>query len=99
TCPCDAVPREERRGAVWREPKLVAEIAFTERTRDGRLRHPSFKGLREDKPECEVHHEPRHDEEADMATTTRSSAGRKGDATFAGITLSNPDKVYYPGAG
>ena len=30
---------------------------FTERTRDGRLRHPSFKGLREDKPAREVHRE------------------------------------------
>ena len=95
----EEVPSVERKDAVWLEPKLVAEIAFTERTRDGRLRHPSFKGLREDKPAREVHREQRHDEEADMATTTRSSAGRKGDATFAGITLSNPDKVYYPGAG
>lgn len=41
-------PRE--RGAHWVEPVLVAEIAFTEWTRDGRLRHPSFLGLREDKP-------------------------------------------------
>jgi bifunctional non-homologous end joining protein LigD len=38
------------RGARWVEPRLVAEIAFTEFTSDGRLRHPSFQGLREDKP-------------------------------------------------
>jgi bifunctional non-homologous end joining protein LigD len=37
------------RGARWVEPKLVAEVAFTEFTADGRLRHPSFQGLREDK--------------------------------------------------
>ena len=55
--PFAEVPREERKGAVWLEPKLVAQIAFTERTRDGRLRHPSFKGLREDKPAREVHRE------------------------------------------
>ena len=69
--PFAEVPREERKGAVWLEPKLVAQIAFTERTRDGRLRHPSFKGLREDKPAREVHREDRDGEEAGMATTRR----------------------------
>jgi bifunctional non-homologous end joining protein LigD len=34
---------------VWVEPALVVEVAFTEWTQDGRLRHPSFQGLREDK--------------------------------------------------
>lgn len=50
-------PRE--RGAHWAAPELVAEIAFTEWTRDGRLRHPSFLGLREDKPATEVVREVR----------------------------------------
>jgi bifunctional non-homologous end joining protein LigD len=36
------------------KPELVAEVAFTEWTADGRLRHPSFKGLREDKPAAQV---------------------------------------------
>ncbi len=97
--PFAEVPREERKGAVWLEPKLVAQIAFTERTRDGRLRHPSFKGLREDKPAREVHREERDDEEAGMATTRKASGKTSGDATFAGITLSNPGKIYYPGIG
>ena len=30
-------------------PSLVAEVAFSEWTGDGKLRHPSFKGLRDDK--------------------------------------------------
>ena len=42
------------RGARWVAPKLVAEIAFSEFTQDGRLRHPSFQGLREDKAASEV---------------------------------------------
>jgi bifunctional non-homologous end joining protein LigD len=49
---CAIVPAPrgpELRGAVWVEPALVAEISFTEWTDDGRLRHPSFQGLREDK--------------------------------------------------
>jgi bifunctional non-homologous end joining protein LigD len=38
----------------WVRPRLVVEIAFTEMTSDGKLRHPSFQGLREDKPASEV---------------------------------------------
>ncbi len=43
-------PRPRARGAHWVKPELVAEVAFTEWTRDGLLRHPAFQGLREDKP-------------------------------------------------
>lgn len=41
-------------GAHWVAPRLVAQIGFTEWTRDGRLRHPRFLGLRDDKPATEV---------------------------------------------
>ncbi len=96
--PFEEVPAVERKDAVWLEPKLVAQIAFTERTRDGRLRHPSFKGLREDKPAREVHREPSEDEEQAMATAKTEPAKKSKNPVFAGITLSNPDKVYYPDA-
>jgi bifunctional non-homologous end joining protein LigD len=42
------------RGTRWVEPELVAQIGFTEWTRDGRLRHPRYLGLRDDKPAREV---------------------------------------------
>jgi bifunctional non-homologous end joining protein LigD len=48
------VPREHARAAHWVEPVLVAEVDFTAWTRDGRLRHPSFKGLRNDIDPAEV---------------------------------------------
>jgi bifunctional non-homologous end joining protein LigD len=48
------VDPERERGVTWVEPELVAQIAFTEMTSDGRLRHPSFLGLREDKPARDV---------------------------------------------
>lgn len=49
TSPFDgAVPREHARTAVWVEPRLVCEVEFIAWTRDGRLRHPSFKGVRDD---------------------------------------------------
>ncbi|MBA3264186.1 MAG: ATP-dependent DNA ligase [Thermoleophilaceae bacterium] len=42
------------RGTHWVDPELVGQVAFTEWTRDGRLRHPRFLGLRNDKPAREV---------------------------------------------
>jgi DNA ligase D-like protein (predicted ligase) len=47
----DGLPR---RGVHWVKPKLVAQIGFTEWTRGGKLRHPRFLGLREDKRPEEV---------------------------------------------
>ena len=42
------VPREHVRHALWVEPSLVVDVEFTAWTKDGRLRHPSYKGLRDD---------------------------------------------------
>ena len=41
-------------GTRWVRPELVAQIAFAEWTRDGRLRHPRYLGLRDDKPAVDV---------------------------------------------
>jgi DNA ligase D-like protein (predicted ligase) len=49
----DARAIRERR-VTWVEPQLVAQIGFSEWTRDGRLRHPRFLGLRDDKPARDV---------------------------------------------
>jgi DNA ligase D-like protein (predicted ligase) len=42
------------RGVSWVAPELVAQLAFTEWTGSGRLRHPRFLGLRDDKPASQV---------------------------------------------
>jgi bifunctional non-homologous end joining protein LigD len=42
------------RDVTWVKPSLVAQVAFTEWTRDGKLRHPWYLGLRSDKPAREV---------------------------------------------
>ena len=44
----------QERDVTWVKPSLVAEVAFTEWTRAGKLRHPRYLGLRSDKPAREV---------------------------------------------
>ncbi len=49
-----SLPQTQVSGATWVEPVLVGEVAFGEWTRDGRLRHPRWRGLRPDKTPDEV---------------------------------------------
>jgi bifunctional non-homologous end joining protein LigD len=53
-----AVPRSESAGVHWAEPELVGEVRFTEWTKSGRLRQPSWRGLRPDQGPEEVVVEP-----------------------------------------
>src|SRR5206468_3159872 len=72
------VPRADRKGAHWIEPSPVAEIAFTEFTEDGILRHPSFIALREDKPAKDVVKEvPTHTESITKETKGKPSRRTK----------------------
>jgi bifunctional non-homologous end joining protein LigD len=48
------VPPEHARRAVWVEPVLVIEVSFTGWTQAGRMRAPSYQGLRTDKDPAEV---------------------------------------------
>jgi bifunctional non-homologous end joining protein LigD len=90
-------PARERRAAHWVAPELVAEIRFSNWTRDGMLRHPVFLGLRKDKPASEVKREtpvevkkekklPR--EKAKSATSSGKAVGETN-----GVRLTHPDKV------
>ncbi|HEX6789437.1 MAG TPA: DNA ligase D [Gaiellaceae bacterium] len=51
------MPKVRKTDVVWVEPKLVAQVKFTEWTHDGHLRAPVYLGLRDDKPVREVHRE------------------------------------------
>src|SRR5499425_704266 len=53
TCPFATPPAGVGR-PHWVKPELVAEVSFSEWTEDGRMRHPSFLGLRKDKPATSV---------------------------------------------
>jgi len=93
----------EAKGAHWIRPDLVAEIAFTEWSRDGALRHPSFQGLRLDKKASEVVREmPVHGDRKPTSTakaaSTRAASSKPAPVEIAGVTLSNPDKPYFPEA-
>ncbi|PWT97060.1 MAG: DNA ligase D [Bacteroidetes bacterium] len=50
-------PNPPRSKVTWVKPKLVCEVSYTEITRDGIMRHPSFEGMRIDKNANEVHTE------------------------------------------
>jgi bifunctional non-homologous end joining protein LigD len=50
----DEVPRAHAKDAHWVRPSLVGEVRFGEWTRDGRLRHPVWRGLRDDKSADDV---------------------------------------------
>jgi bifunctional non-homologous end joining protein LigD len=76
------MPRVRRGDVVWVEPRLVAEVEFAEWTHEGRLRAPSFLGLREDKPAADVRREE-----------PLPSEIRRGKRV---LRLSNLDKVFWP---
>ena len=79
------MPRVRKNDVVWVEPKLVAEVEFAEFTHDGRLRAPSYQGLREDKEPEEVHREEPLEDRV-----------RKGSRE---LKLSNLDKPFWPDEG
>lgn len=85
---------EPPKESVFVEPELVAEVEFREWTREGMLRAPSYKGLRDDKEAVEVERES-------VTTGAKPAAGGKLEVTVEDRTLrlSNLDKVLYPQAG
>ena len=76
------MPKVRKSDVIWVEPELVCQVEFAEWTHDGRLRAPSYKGLREDKPAEDVR---REEPIADRVT--------KGSRE---LKLSNLDKVFFP---
>jgi bifunctional non-homologous end joining protein LigD len=92
TSPFDAVPSGVKipREAVWVEPELVCEVEFIAWTREGVLRAPSYKGLRDDKAAGLVVREP-----------VAPRKGAKGTAVLAEVDgrelrLTNLEKALWP---
>lgn len=98
TCPADEPPTTaESKDARWVTPELVAEVAFTQWTDDGRLRHPSFQGLREDKPAGAVHIDEPQSIEPEKVNTV--SKAKSNEPTVEGVRISSPDRLVFPDAG
>lgn len=86
-----AVPltADEKRGIRFVTPQLVAEIEFGARTADKRLRHASFRGLRDDKAAKDI-----------IWETQTMSARVSGNAPDQiDVKLTHPDRIYWPGEG
>ena len=83
------MPKVRRDAVHWVQPKLVAEVEFVEWTHDGRLRAPSYQGLREDKESEEVRRE-------DAVPDELPTEIRKGKRV---LKLSNLDKPFWPDEG
>lgn len=77
-------------GATWIRPKLVAEIRFTEWTREGRLRAPVFLGLRTDKRPQEAA------KETPVAPKQPTENARTIVIDGRSLALTNLNKVYFP---
>jgi len=76
---------------TWLKPNLVCEVKFTEWTKDKRLRHPVFKGLRMDKEKSTL--------EIEIPKEIKVSKKLQNDQLTFGhkkVKLSHIDKIYWP---
>jgi bifunctional non-homologous end joining protein LigD len=93
--PSPEIARQAPKRAHWVRPQLVAEVQYGEWTEDGRLRHPSYVALREDKEPRDVI--PDRMRAANPAPQTAPVP--RGTVEVAGVRLTHPAKVLYPEPG
>ncbi|POA48732.1 DNA ligase D [Pseudomonas sp. MPR-ANC1] len=67
----------EAKGVHWLKPKLLAEVAFAEMTKDGSVRHAVFHGLREDKPAKDITEERAKPVKTSESRTAAKKAPKK----------------------
>src|SRR5690625_4832139 len=85
------------RTAHWIQPELVCEVAFSEWTESGVMRHPSYKGLREDKAPVESEHQEPVAKKAKVRSEARASSELVVDGIS--VSVSNLDEVLWPEEG
>jgi bifunctional non-homologous end joining protein LigD len=77
------------KGVTWLQPRLVAEVAYAERTQEGILRQAAFMGLREDMPAKSVGEEK---------ALPAESLSREKDRVL-GVKITHPDRMVWPSSG
>jgi len=92
--PFNKKPNLKGRKANWIKPELVCEVTFSEWTSAGRMRHPVYKGLREDKSTKEINTELPQESRKTKTTSSNSLEVNGKD-----VKLTNLDKVYWPDYG
>ncbi|WP_437202889.1 DNA ligase D [Planctomicrobium sp. SH664] len=109
-CPFTTRPPASRDVESWVEPVLVAEVEFSEWTDEQQLRHPSFKGLRQDKPATAItKEEPQSIGTQRERPRARTEPGKRtGDSRMSsntasrapvqveGVTITHPERIVYP---
>ncbi len=88
--------RRRAGGERWVTPTLVAEVSFAEWTLEGRIRHASFQGLRDDKPAKAI---TRERATAPAQATVHVAAKKPAANRIGSIKVTNPDRVIDPTTG
>lgn len=78
----------------WLKPELVCEVKFLEWTKEGKMRHPVYKGLREDKEPEEI-----IPQEAPEKPTEEKENPSKMEVDGVSLSFTNLDKIYWPESG
>jgi bifunctional non-homologous end joining protein LigD len=103
TMPFESVPLTSN-VASWVKPNIVIEVEFTEWTQEGILRHPSFKGIRQDKPADKIKREDKKKvkENTSSAVSKKELINKKEkqkkQESQEKFELTHPEKVMFPEA-
>ncbi len=87
------------RGVHWVRPRLVIDVGYTERTRDGLLRHPTFLGIREDLEPEQIVASGRLEEAVPVRASRATRHAATSAVEVAGIALTHAERVLYPEQG
>lgn len=94
--PFRKTPNLKGRKPNWILPQLICEVTFSEWTKAGRMRHPVYKGLREDKIPQEISLE---EEKPEKRSTGKSSSSNSLEIDGKQVNFTNLDKIYWPDSG
>ncbi|WP_456254242.1 DNA ligase D [Pseudomonas iridis] len=83
----------EAKGVHWLKPKLLAEVAFAQMTKDGSVRHAVFHGLRDDKPAKDITEERAKPVKKSESKTTAKKPAKKAVASKPATAETAPSQL------